>query len=110
MPTTGETVGIPGLYDNVTFPDIWTETFDYWPAPGPPVVSFSNGLGSSPTTSVGPESTGTTSSTLPSGNTSPIPNELGNGIKNQCLLVKKSLKSGLKTYARHRLFSRHQSP
>ncbi|KAL5507153.1 hypothetical protein ACEPAH_6609 [Sanghuangporus vaninii] len=51
LPSSDETVKIPGLYDDVDFPDIWSETFDVWAAPGPAVVSFadnSDGQNSTP--------------------------------------------------------------
>lgn len=77
QPSADETVGIPGLYDNVQFPDVWTETFTSWPAPGPPVVSFASGSGSensSPPSSSAGVSTqspgqGESSTSLPSGST-----------------------------------------
>ncbi|KAH8119241.1 glycosyl hydrolase family 61-domain-containing protein [Phellopilus nigrolimitatus] len=45
QPSSSEIVAIPGLYNGVQFPDIWTQTFDTWDAPGPPVVSFADNSG-----------------------------------------------------------------
>ena len=44
-PSSSETVKIPGLYDDVDFPDVWTQTLTTWDAPGPAVVSFADDTG-----------------------------------------------------------------
>ncbi|TDL26170.1 hypothetical protein BD410DRAFT_784224 [Rickenella mellea] len=56
LPSREETVQIPGLYDNVNFPDIWTGGFSSFPAPGPPVAAIAS-AGGPTTTSVGSEAT-----------------------------------------------------
>lgn len=42
LPSSDETVKIPGLYDDVSFPNIYSETFGAWGAPGPAIVSFAD--------------------------------------------------------------------
>ena len=54
LPASKDLVSIPGVYDNVVFPDIWAPSFHTFTVPGPAVAFSSNGAtdstGSSPPT------------------------------------------------------------
>ncbi|KAL0956357.1 hypothetical protein HGRIS_002507 [Hohenbuehelia grisea] len=70
VPSDASFVSFPGLYDNVTFPDIYTD-FGSFTIPGPPLVSFSGSNGN-PAAAVAASSTvvsnpsGASSSRMPS--------------------------------------------
>lgn len=43
QPAAKDLVAIPGVYDNVVFPDIWADNFHSFTIPGPPVAFSSSG-------------------------------------------------------------------
>jgi hypothetical protein len=108
-PSSTETVDIPGLYDQVKFPDIWSGGFDAWPAPGPPVV-FSGGKGEVEPSPPSPSSvtnsgliTATTSFAIASPTSNPEPFAAMDSA--QCRLVRNSGTLG----RRHVLLRRRHS-
>jgi hypothetical protein len=39
-PSDADTVAIPGLFNDFVWPDIWSDSFNSFTVPGPPVISF----------------------------------------------------------------------
>ncbi|EJD03131.1 uncharacterized protein FOMMEDRAFT_187135 [Fomitiporia mediterranea MF3/22] len=111
LPSSDETVKIPGLYNGVSFPDIWTQTFDSWAPPGPTVVSFadtsgdpnsassgSSGSGNNPTGSAGqPHSSAGSNSSEAGSNASTGQCRLVD-LTAQSYLVRRSLMARLKNF------------
>lgn len=121
LPSSQETVEIPGLYNNVQFPDIWTFTGSSFPAPGPPVAALAGGNGStsssdqsnSPSSAVqvsfvsGTQSLTAASTPLPTASGSNSVSAASPTSSAQCRVVARS--SGGLSRRRHALMRRHST-
>lgn len=103
--SSAETVKIPGLYDNVDFPDIWSQTFDSWAAPGPAVVSFADSSDNQNTPASSTSSTGSRPTQTGSTTSSSTDGDSGTSTT-QCRLMDISSPSRL---ARRSLMTRLRS-
>lgn len=61
QPPSSDLVSIPGVYDNVKFPDIWDDNFHSFTLPAPP-VAFASGGTSTPSSSPSPAESSSTHS------------------------------------------------
>ncbi|KAK7687070.1 hypothetical protein QCA50_009570 [Cerrena zonata] len=69
-----DTVAIPGLYDNVKFPDIWADGFNKFTAPGPAVFASSGSdQQTAPASSAAPAEPSSTKSASPSSSAAASP-------------------------------------
>ncbi|OBZ67998.1 Polysaccharide monooxygenase Cel61a [Grifola frondosa] len=71
QPPTSDLVSIPGLYDNTVWPDIWSDSFNSFTIPGPPVAFSSSGGSSQAAQSTSSASSPSSSASSQSSSASP---------------------------------------